>query len=184
MDAMFLDFLNSDWHDYRGTGHSEDRLEDGAWVRQFLARWGLSSEAELSVAERAELGALRTRLRRMVETLEAGQTLDAADLRALDETLATAPLVRRLSGGPDTLQLGLTPLQRTWAWVRGEIVASFVEMLSHGDTQRLKICENADCRWVFYDESKSRTRRWCEPECGNLIKVRRFRERQRSATAK
>jgi len=36
--------------------------------------------------------------------------------------------------------------------------------------------------WAFYDESKNRSRRWCSAaECGNLIKVRRFRERQRAA---
>jgi predicted RNA-binding Zn ribbon-like protein len=41
--------------------------------------------------------------------------------------------------------------------------------------------ENDDCRWVFYDESKSQSLRWCASVCSNLIRVRRFRERHRAS---
>ena len=55
------------------------------------------------------------------------------------------------------------------------IVESFAAFLAEGDPSRLRVCENADCRWVFYDSTRSRTRRWCAGSCGNLIKVREFR---------
>ena len=62
----------------------------------------------------------------------------------------------------------------------GEVAASFAELLATGDPTRIKVCANRDCGWVMYDESRNRTRRWCESTgCGNLIKVRRYRERHR-----
>jgi predicted RNA-binding Zn ribbon-like protein len=62
----------------------------------------------------------------------------------------------------------------------GEVAASFAELLATGDPTRIKVCANRDCGWFVYDESRNRTRRWCESTgCGNLIKVRRYRERHR-----
>ncbi|MCL6580471.1 MAG: CGNR zinc finger domain-containing protein [Firmicutes bacterium] len=48
-----------------------------------------------------------------------------------------------------------------------------------------KVCANADCGWLFYDDSRNRSRRWCDGRyCGNLIKVRRFRAKVRSSAAR
>ena len=57
------------------------------------------------------------------------------------------------------------------------IVGSFAEILAFGEPERIKICQNPDCLWIFYDNSKNHSRKWCENAtgCGNLIKVRRFR---------
>jgi hypothetical protein len=38
-EASWIDLLNSDWHDYRGSGGREDRLDDPAWLGRFLAPW-------------------------------------------------------------------------------------------------------------------------------------------------
>jgi predicted RNA-binding Zn ribbon-like protein len=49
-----------------------------------------------------------------------------------------------------------------------------------GTWQRLKACGNPDCRWAFYDRSHSRAGAWCDmATCGNRIKNRRLRQRQR-----
>ncbi len=43
---------------------------------------------------------------------------------------------------------------------------------------RLKVCENPQCRWLFLDHSRNRSRQWCEAaSCGNRQRVRRFRLR-------
>ncbi len=45
---------------------------------------------------------------------------------------------------------------------------------------RLKACGNPDCHWAFYDRSHSRVGAWCDmATCGNRIKNRRLRQRQR-----
>ena len=46
------------------------------------------------------------------------------------------------------------------------------------ELDRLGLCANAECGWLFLDTTKNRTRRWCDMKvCGNREKVRRFRSR-------
>ncbi|MGZ5324519.1 MAG: CGNR zinc finger domain-containing protein, partial [Solirubrobacterales bacterium] len=50
--------------------------------------------------------------------------------------------------------------------------------------ERLKLCENPDCLWAFYDNSRNRSGSWCRMGlCGNRIKNRAYRERQRGTGA-
>jgi predicted RNA-binding Zn ribbon-like protein len=58
------------------------------------------------------------------------------------------------------------------------VAASAAELLAEGEPARLRVCANSACSWMFYDETRNSSRRWCEGAiCGNLIKVRRFRAR-------
>ena len=51
-----------------------------------------------------------------------------------------------------------------------------------GTLDRLKMCASEECRRVFFDRSKPSTRRWCMSTlCGNRMKTRAYRERQREA---
>ena len=53
-----------------------------------------------------------------------------------------------------------------------------------GRAYRVKICNAPDCGLVFYDHSRSRTSRWCSMDtCGNRVKTRRYRQRDRCADA-
>jgi predicted RNA-binding Zn ribbon-like protein len=89
---------------------------------------------------------------------------------------------RRWCAGSSGTEIVLDPLAGGIDRVMGEIVASFATMLAEGDPTRIKFCANPDCGWVMYDSSRNRTRRWCDKECcGNLIKVRRHRRKQRES---
>lgn len=47
---------------------------------------------------------------------------------------------------------------------------------------RLRICANDQCRWVFKDESAGGRRKWCSMAvCGNRAKVARHRQRRRDS---
>jgi predicted RNA-binding Zn ribbon-like protein len=60
------------------------------------------------------------------------------------------------------------------------IAESAVILLSSDLLSRVKICSGDDCGWLFLDISKNKSRQWCDmKDCGNLAKVRRFRERQK-----
>jgi predicted RNA-binding Zn ribbon-like protein len=62
------------------------------------------------------------------------------------------------------------------------ILADVVVASSKGTWARMKICAAEDCRWAYYDHSKSRTGRWCAMEtCGNRHKTRRYRRKKRSS---
>src|SRR4030095_16210725 len=61
------------------------------------------------------------------------------------------------------------------------LAVSAAELLSSGDLTRLRQCGGEECGWLFLD-SRNRRRQWCEMrDCGNLAKVRRFRQRQAGA---
>ncbi len=185
MDFACLDLLNSEWHDYRGTGRTEDRLENLDWLNEFLSRWGLDVAGPPVYAAKAALVSLRSLLRRMVEDLGAGRQPSDNDLNKLNAILVAAPVACRLARNEEGYQVEQVPLKRDWNWILAEIAVSFVELLAFYDPLRIKVCENPDCGWVFYDESKNRSRRWCEGSgCGNLLKVRRFRARQKAASQK
>ncbi len=57
-----------------------------------------------------------------------------------------------------------------------------VTELVSGRPERIKICDNDRCRWVFYDTSRTSRRRWCDMStCGNRAKAARHRARSKSA---
>ena len=52
--------------------------------------------------------------------------------------------------------------------------------LTQEDKERLRICANDECRWVFRDNSPAGRRKWCDmSSCGNRAKAARHRERQK-----
>ena len=181
MDPLWADLVNSDWRDHRGSGAREDRLGNDAWLERFLARAGWCGGRLPGSEEREALRQLRTLLRRLVEVVRAGAALADEDLAALNRVLTASPLVRRLEPGEGRLSVALVPVTAGVEQLLATIAASFAATLVNGDPSRIKVCANPDCGWVIYDESHNRTRRWCDAaECGNLIKVRRYRERRRT----
>ncbi|UCE60119.1 MAG: CGNR zinc finger domain-containing protein [Phycisphaerales bacterium] len=179
MDNLWLDLLNSDYHDHRGRGRSEDRLENQKWLASFLARWDLPHREVQAEDTRKALQGLRSLLLRIMTSLRAGERPRAKDIDVLNGHLSAAPLFRCVERDEGGFKVSLRAVESGLPAALAEIAGSFAEVLADGDPNRIKLCDNPDCRWVFYDQSKSRTRRWCDGgSCGNLLKVRRFRERK------
>ena len=68
-----------------------------------------------------------------------------------------------------------------WSWRRDRsflrpvrpVVHAAVELLTAGQLDRIKGC--GTCRFLFLDESRNRSRRWCSMEdCGTVEKMRRY----------
>ena len=58
------------------------------------------------------------------------------------------------------------------------IIKAFVNLVISEDRNRIKQCSN--CGYLFVDNSKNKSRRWCSMEiCGNRVKARRFAEKAR-----
>ena len=178
MDAVYMDFINSEFRDFRGRWIRDDLHQPG-WLEQFLARWRLQVASPPDATTLPALLRLRTLLRHMVEALANGQFSDI-DLGTLNAVLLKTASYQQLVQDDRGYRLEMVPLKQDWDWVQAEIAASFAELLAIHDPQRLKICQNANCLGIFYDESKSRTRRYCTVDkCANLMKVRRFRARHK-----
>jgi len=176
-DGLWLDLLNSDWHDHRGSGRREDRLDDPLWLEKFLSGWKLDL-AEVPPSRLApRLRELRTVLRRIADKYATRQKAAAEDWNGLNGYLGRVSLVKRILVSGKKPEIALVPLGDKMEAALAAIVGSFAETIVQGDPSRLKVCQNRDCHWVFLDRSKNRSRRWCENTCGNLMKVRRFRRR-------
>ncbi len=180
MDLLWAELINSDWHDYRGGGGREDRIENPKWLSKFMLRCGVAPRPLPGPAAREALRRLRAVLRRSATALMAGRALARRDLEAINRCLADVPLTRRVAASEPGFAVELVPHAGGVRRAIGEVASSFAELLATGDPTRIKVCENRDCGWFVYDESRNRSRRWCEStDCGNLMKVRRYRQRHR-----
>jgi predicted RNA-binding Zn ribbon-like protein len=64
-------------------------------------------------------------------------------------------------------------------WLLAAIARSAAELISEGANARLRVCSNPSCGLLFYDNSRTRRRRWCSMSiCGNRHKVAAFSRRQ------
>jgi predicted RNA-binding Zn ribbon-like protein len=54
-----------------------------------------------------------------------------------------------------------------------QVAVSAVLLLASDDVRRVKQCQGPTCGWVFVDDSRNQSRRWCDSrECGNRERVR------------
>jgi predicted RNA-binding Zn ribbon-like protein len=181
MEFIWIDFLNSIWRDWRGTGKpSRDRLLEAEWRASFLNKWELESGLDLNEEDLERLTQLRAFLSRVTESVVSGGDVDEKDILLLNDYLQQSPVVRELVKSEDGWRMVFSTTQKGWSRVIEAIVTSFIHSLIEGHLSRVKICDNKDCLWVFYDATKNHSKRYCDDKmCGNLMKVRRFRERKK-----
>lgn len=68
--------------------------------------------------------------------------------------------------------------------VLARIAERIARLASSEDADRLRICADDGCRWVFFDSSRTARRRWCDmSSCGNRAKAARHRARVRIGSA-
>jgi predicted RNA-binding Zn ribbon-like protein len=177
-DDPALELLSSD----RPGG--PDLLEDPEWAQRALERWGVPPSAAASGDDLGELKALRSLLRRIAHSVAAGQAPAGADVGELNAQLGRTPVRAQLEVlGPGRFLVDMRPVAAGWLELAlRELAGSFVALLRRSTPPRVKVCANPECRTVFLDESRNRSRRWCASTgCGNRLRVRRHRERRRAA---
>ena len=181
---LWDDYINSYWRDWRTGDRSQDkdRLEDQQWLGEWLVQHNLPAAAVPEPAELAKLQELRGLLRAEVQKLVQGVPPDQTLLDQLNGYMAEGPCIRQIVRKPDKPpELSLLPQRSDWGQIMAEIAASFGEAVLDKDTSRFRICDNPDCLWVYYDDTRNRSKRYCDDKmCGNLMKVRRFRARKKA----
>ena len=67
-------------------------------------------------------------------------------------------------------------------WLLAAVARSGAEIIAEGARARLRLCANPHCGLFFYDNSRTRRRRWCSMAvCGNRSKVAAFARKHASA---
>jgi predicted RNA-binding Zn ribbon-like protein len=130
--------------------------------------------------------ALREAIHRLISAHIAGESQDENDLSALNRELSIAlshlrvmPADGAYSWGWDRSgDEGKTPLDSP-LW---RVAQSAAQLLTSEKLGRVKLCAGEGCGWIFLDESRNSSRRWCDSrDCGNRERVRRHLARKRAS---
>jgi len=144
------------------------------WRRAFLTHWGYRVRDPDDTDAIADLAALRAVVRDALEVHISRQRLPRSLRMALEAQMNRAPTRLAMSSRPGGYELSLQRLGDDWEVVIAEVATSAGRLIS--ERRRLKVCANPHCSWMFVDESRPGTRRWCEVSiCGSLVNVRRHR---------
>lgn len=183
---LSLDYANTDdWHASERPVERLNRYED-------VVDWGeeaglVSSEAARQMrgmaAEQPENAVaaydlairLREALYRIFSSQYAGRSIPEADLALLNSVVREAM---------SHLQLKRVDGEMRWEWspeidgihlILWPVARSAAELLTSDKASRVRECEDdRGCGYLFIDQSKNRSRRWCSMEsCGNRAKARR-----------
>lgn len=189
-----MDFVNT--LSSRGSDQPRDRLKQ----YKDLLTWGQQSglinkereqalilsarrtpETGKQVLERAII--LREAIYRLIKAFKEKTSPQQGDLDILNNELAIAASHLKLTYNQD---------QYDWEWeypadaldqILWPIARSTAEILDSATIQRIGICEDETCGWLFYDSSKNHSRRWCDmDDCGNRAKARRHYARKKAIT--
>ncbi len=172
---LCLDFVNTANWDNRQVA------EEHLLTLDHLSRWGRRVGLKLTpiaIPETTEGRALleevvtfRRRLRNLLLKVVTGQRPSSGDVRLLNQVLgvpASIPIARAQQDG-----LAYVASGRLTEGLEVPVAISTVELLTSGERQFIKRCPGSRCGWLFLDQSRNKTRRWCSMEiCGNRKKAR------------
>jgi len=184
---LCLDFANT-VSKRNQPGRSQDELASYARFVVFAKQAGVISPAKakllrnraalsVPVADRVLKSAavLREAIYRVFSSIVAGQPAASKDLKLLGGFAIEAWQHRRLAQA--------APGRYGWRWTAEDadsfeqvlwpIALSAVDLLTSERLGAVRECAADDCAWLFLDESRNRSRRWCDMKvCGNRQKAR------------
>ena len=155
---------------------------DAAQARRLLAE----AERDPGAAARAyrEAIAFREALFRAFRAVAEGAPPAAEDLDHLSRVLSRARARERLVCRGETCALAWPDDDASLDRVLWPVARSAVEVLTSEEASRVRLCEATatdGCGWLFLDETRNRSRRWCSmKDCGNRAKARRHYRRRRA----
>jgi len=179
-----LDLVNTlDWR--FGTREPEDLLATYSDLLRFTEQSGLLTAKQARPLRHMPGARALDRSRDLRETLAAilyarldGQNPPPSSLAALERFFQAARAAEKLRWKQGRLE---------WEWNEGgaelplrALALSASTLMLSGDLERVRACNNPECRWLFLDTSKNHTRRWCDMKlCGNRMKARRFKAQRK-----
>lgn len=169
----------------------DEYLETYEDLATWSARLGLISQREAGSLKAASKRNPRGARRALAQAKELRELIDPIFRALADGGQPSEELLERLRDADRAAlaEAQLVPAGRAmrWSWPAPRaltdplrpIVHAAVELLTEGPLDRVKTCGN--CRWLFLDQSRNHSRRWCSmEECGIQMKHARFVERRRS----
>jgi len=160
-----------------GWGAGYERLTSPSELRRWFAVSPLAiGVAGVTNADLARAIRLRAAIWRIAQATLSRERPRAADIRRLNIEAARPPVVRALTMDAKSTRWRKPSVAAALATIAQDAVMLFGDPRQRA---RLHRCENAQCRVIFYDDSRPGTRRWCAPNrCGDRIRAREYRRRR------
>jgi predicted RNA-binding Zn ribbon-like protein len=129
--------------------------------------------AEANALFGAAIG-LREAIYRIFAACAAPEPINNKDLALLNSALGESPRREKLAQFAGGFAWETKDIPVTAAGLLAPLLWSAADLLTHAERRRVRRCANEACLWLFVDESKAGTRRWCDmSSCGNRAKSRR-----------
>ncbi|HET6737207.1 CGNR zinc finger domain-containing protein [Mycobacterium sp.] len=159
----------------------QDRLAEPDDALPWLIANGLiGANVPLDASDLAFVRDVREALRALLIHNAGGPAPSPDDLAVLRQVAVGGSAVAELSDDGEVLLSANGDSLRARL---GGLLLIIRDAQRDGSWSRLKACANDDCRWAFYDQSRNRGGAWCTMAvCGNRLKNRDFRARQREAS--
>lgn len=188
--ALCLDFANTvSWRRSRAPVERLATFDDFvSWGRQS----GLISSQEEKRARRDGLGhpgvaarllrearSLREAIFAVAAAISEQRPTDERTLRTLERWVQAAIDNSRLIGRERSYRWELPTQTEGMQRVLWLVALSAEELLTSPDADRIGQCSGKDCRWLWLDRTRNKSRRWCDMAvCGNRAKSHRHYQRR------
>jgi predicted RNA-binding Zn ribbon-like protein len=188
---LALDFVNT--LGWRGSARSEslnsfsDLLTwcetSGAMPKDALAelkRWSQRHPESTGTLFRDSIE-LREMLARIFLRFTSDTAPAESDMNALNLALADAPARQRVAPEGEGYGWRIAMHSISAAAILGAVLWSAGDLLVSANRRRIRHCANDQCLWLFVDDSKNGSRRWCSMQaCGNRAKASRHYHRRQA----
>jgi len=139
-------------------------------------------ESRPAIGERdlSKIRSVRRSLRELADAIVEERTPDSTALSIVNRALHARQVIE-LVAAPNGCSVDHRHVGDPIDDALARIADPMVRELADGHPDRIRVCANDRCQWVFYDASRSGRRRWCDmTTCGNRAKAARHRARVRS----
>lgn len=169
MQNLSIVLSNSIWH----KNHRDiEVLNDLDWINLNLAS---SINIELHQLTKSFLNDLFLLRSICLQVLEVQQIEDY--LEKINVFLSHAKYTSKVSIIDGNVQIINTLEATSERQLLIAIATDLVKLFENGEITRVRTCANCECQFYFIDHSKNKSKIYCSKRCGNLIKVRRYREK-------
>lgn len=186
---LAIDFANT--VAYRG-GKAEESLRTfgdlAAWLAsaKALPQAAVESLIKLLAATRADTTkifadaiVLRETIYELIHLTVLKSPPPTEDFKRFNQALAEAPVRSSLAYNEAGMGWAIE-LKPTATSILAPVLWSAADLLTGAESARIRECANSQCLWLFLDDSKNGTRRWCSMQaCGNRAKAHRHYQRQK-----
>jgi predicted RNA-binding Zn ribbon-like protein len=145
------------------------------------ARANAAARDPLMARDLARIRAVRSALREVANAVAEHRAPSAGSLDAINRALHARQVIE-LVPAPDGVSVDHRHVGDPIDDALARLADPLVTELTDGRPERIKVCASETCGWIFYDDSRTSRRRWCDmATCGNRAKAARHRARERAA---